>query len=159
MPAQVADFIQDSRTITVTHNNRKLQVTYKPSRYNPEYVNKLNAMRDDDDAAYKIGVFSICTLVTGWDMEGPLKVEVPVLDDSGEPITDTFGIEKFESKLIVRDGEPVPVSSDVVRYFSQDFMSALLSKINEDMDPKAKPFKKSSSSRSNGRTSTTDAST
>jgi hypothetical protein len=159
MPAQVADFISDQRTITVTHNNRKLQVTYRPSRYNSGYIKRLEDLREEENSAHKIGVFSICTLVKSWDMVGPFVVEVPMLDESGEQVVNDFGVEQYETKTLVRDGEPIPVTSDVVKYFSQDFMSALLVKINEDMDPKQKPFRKSSSSRSSGRTSTTDAST
>lgn len=156
MPAQVADFISDHREITVTHNNRKLRVVYKPSRYNSEYVKKLEEMREEGNSNRKIGVYSICTLVESWDMEGPLQVEIPLLDESGDPIVDDFGVEKFQTKTIVSAGDMVPVSSDVVRYFSQDFMTALIGKINEDMDPKAKKSSGSSNSRSRTRTNTTD---
>jgi hypothetical protein len=114
-----------------------VEVTYRPSRRTPEFSGRYNEILNQGDL-HKLWVFTICTLVTGWNLTGPLEVEVPKLNGKGKAIVDDYGVAEFTTKTIVKDGETVPVTSDVLRHFETAQLTEIVRAIFEDSAPDPK---------------------
>jgi len=80
-------------------------------------------------------VFTVCTVVSDWNLTGPLVIDRPVLDSKGKPIRDAYGIDAYESIELVRAGEPIPVKSEIVRYLNTAMLTRITEAIREDMEP------------------------
>lgn len=132
--AQVSDFIKDSATLTIEGGSEPTTITYRPSRMNDESTSRFRRYVEEEDSNAFTTFF--LEVVSDWNLTGPLYAEVPVLDDNGETVRnpDTGG-ELIERRLIVSDGETIPLRVDVVRHIPTSVLTMIWQKLNEDMIP------------------------
>ncbi len=139
--AEVRDFLAGRREITIGDDGDPdpLTVVYRPGRINAEYQKRIRELADDGQSQHAVMVFSICTLVSEWDLKGPLIVERPVLDGKGKPIRDAYGVDRTEEVELVKAGDPIPLRSEFVKYLATPLLLMIAAAIGEDMapDPKA----------------------
>lgn len=136
--AQVRDFLADERTVAIPgEGDEAIEVTYRPSRRTPEFARRYGEINKQGDT-HKLWVFTICSLVTSWNLYGPFDVEVPKVNSKGKPIVDDYDVPVYTTKQIVKDGEPVPITSDVLRYFETGQLTTIVEAIFEDASPDPK---------------------
>jgi hypothetical protein len=134
--AQVQSFLADERTVAIpTEDGEPIEVTYRPSRRTPEFARRFAEIQGD---THKLWVFTICTLVTSWNLYGPLEIELPKVNSKGKPVVDDYGVSEFTTKVIVKDGELIPLTSDVLRHFKTEQLAAIVAAIFEDGTPDPK---------------------
>ena len=139
--AQVRDFLAERRELTIGEEGDPdpLTIVYRPGRVNAEYQRRVNELASDGTSQHAAAVFSICTIVSDWNLRGPLTVDKPRLDGKGKPIRDAYGVDLYEAVELVKEGDKIPVSSDTVKYLSTPLLLLIVQAIGEDMtpDPKA----------------------
>jgi hypothetical protein len=117
----VAEFVQDEATTTIKLSNGRggsidIEVTYCPSEMTPEQTVQMQRRDNEGDTLAFVRLFA--EIVKGWDLEGPLKADVLMTDDKGNPILSDEGNEVFEKKTIVQSGETIPVEVDILKYMT-----------------------------------------
>lgn len=121
MGISFSNLVENERTVAIEINGEDLHVTYKPKTLSPAFMNKMAEDVQDDDPEGFAKMF--CSVVTAWDLEGPLG----------------------EGKDEVKAGQLVPLEPRVVSYIPTSIMRYILEQIAEDSAPKSK--KRSGSSR------------
>jgi hypothetical protein len=121
MGISFTNLVENERTVTIDVNGNDLHVTYKPKTLSPAFMNKLADEVEDDDPEGFSKMF--CSVVTGWDLEGPLG----------------------EGENAIKAGEAVPLDLEVVSWIPTALMRYILEQIAEDSAPKGR--KRSNSSR------------
>lgn len=131
MPVSIADLGRNRRTFNFPTDYGDVRVTYRPYQMTPareaEIARLGAASRDEDDntdvqnteqGLTKI-IAQFTEVVEAWDLVGPLSTKP---DGTG--------------KVIVPEGEPIPIDNDILRYVSSYFMVSVLNAIAKDARPK-----------------------
>lgn len=137
--AQVKDYQADRREIVLGTDGEDdpLKVVYRPSRRTPEFAGRYNEILKQNDS-HKLWVFTVCSLVIEWNLTGPLVIEQPKRNSKGKIVTDDYGVPTYEEKEIVPAGQPVPITSDVLRYMETEELAKIVQAIADDMSPDPK---------------------
>lgn len=138
--AQVRDFLAGRKDLTIGDDGDSdpVKIVYRPNKVNAEYQRKIVELGKREDNGHAVGVYAICTLVSEWNITGPLVIDQAVMDGSGQPVEDDYGIPKTEPKELVSAGQTVPINSAHVRYLATPLLLHILKAINEDMAPDPK---------------------
>ena len=136
--AQVRDFLADRKELTIGEDDDPIKVVYRPARINSEFHRTLRDFQDDPDGDGKVLVFSICTLISDWNLTGPLTVDEPVIDRKGRPVKDDYGVIQYETREIVADGQKIPLKSEYVKHLPIALLGAVFTAITDDMKPDPK---------------------
>jgi hypothetical protein len=137
--AQVRDFLADRKELTLGDegDDDPLTVVYRPGRVNSEFMRSLSELGDDPQADAKVLVFIIGTLVSDWNLTGPLVVDEPIIR-KGKPLKDEYGIVQYETRKLVEDGEKIPVKADYIKHLPSALLGFIWRGITEDMKPDPK---------------------
>lgn len=131
MPVSIADLGRNRRTFHFPTDYGDVRVTYRPYQMTPAReaeIARLGAASRDEDENTDVqnteqGLTKIIAqfteVVEAWDLVGPLSTKA---DGTG--------------KVIVPDGEPVPIDPDILRYVSSYFMVSVLNGVAKDARPK-----------------------
>lgn len=135
--AQVRDFLADRREITIgeADDPDPVRVVYRPGTFTPEFQRSVRKLVSDENSDHKIAVYTICTAVVSWNLEGPLSIMQPVLDRKGSPIIDDYGVPQREEQVLVPAGTTIPIDSQHVRHLNNGLLFTVMRAIQEDMDP------------------------
>lgn len=133
----ISDFVRQKRTFTYSSELGDIDITYRPYQMTPAREAEIariaaESMEVDDDADVqetekgltKI-VNQFCEVIEAIGIVGPLHERTNPITGAGE------------GKLIVPAGEPIPITPDVVRYFSSVFIIAVLQAVGNDSRPKS----------------------
>lgn len=133
----IADFARQKRTFTYKSELGDMQVTYRPYQMTPAREAEItriaaDAMNVDEDTDVqetdkglsKI-VQNFCEVVEAIGIVGPLHERTNPRTGAGE------------GRLIVKAGEPVPIETEVVKYFSSVFIINILEAVGKDSRPKS----------------------
>jgi hypothetical protein len=82
----------------------------------PERTVQMQRRDDEGDTLAFVRLFT--EVVKWWDLEGPLKADVLLTNDKGEPRLSETGNEIFEKQIIVDSGENIPITVDVLKYMA-----------------------------------------
>lgn len=131
MPVSIADLGRNRRTFTFPTDYGDVRITYRPYQMTPAREAEISRLaagnRDDDDnpdvqdteqGLSKV-IAQFCEVVDSWDLVGPLSTKP---DGTG--------------RIIVEEGNPIPIDPDTLRYVSSYFMVSVLNAIAKDARPK-----------------------
>lgn len=137
--AQVRDFLAGRKELTIGDDGDSdpIRIVYRPNKVNAEYQRKIVELGKREDNGHAVGVYAICTLVSEWNITGPLIVDEPLMTN-GQPVEDDYGIPKTEARELVSAGQTVPINSAHVRHLPTPVLLHILRAINEDMAPDPK---------------------
>ena len=138
--AQVRDFLAGRKDLTIGEpdDDDPIKIVYRPNKVNAEYQRKIVELGNREDNGHAVGVYAICTLVSEWNITGPLTADDVTTDKDGKPIEDDYGIPETVSREIVAAGQTVPIDSKTVRHLPTPVLLHILRAINEDMAPDPK---------------------
>jgi hypothetical protein len=136
--AQVRDFLAGRKELTIGEDGDPIKIVYRPNKVNAEYQRKIVELSNREDNGHAVGVYAICTLVSEWNITGPLVIDDPMKDADGKPIEDDYGLPTTQPKEIVSAGQTVPINSNHVRHLPTPVLLHILRAINEDMAPDPK---------------------
>jgi hypothetical protein len=138
--AQVRDFLADRREFTIGDEGDAdpLVIVYRPGRVNSEYNRRVKELSEGEHSDHKVAVYSICTIVSDWNLTGPLYKDEPRLDRRGKPVRDDYGVDLVDQVKIVEDGEKIPLKSEYVRYLATPLLLMIIREIGRDMAPDPK---------------------
>jgi hypothetical protein len=129
---QVADYQVDERTVT-TEGDDPLVFTYRPSRMTPEYAQRYHDLvGKNGEEMHKAFVFIIGSLVTDWNLTGPVVLETIKTDRLGKQIINKHGIATYETKEIVPAGQKVPIDGDVLSKMRTRTLAKIVQALFED---------------------------
>lgn len=114
MGISLANLVENRREVVITFEGGDLHVSYNPSKLNAGFVSRLQEQLDDDDPLAFARLF--CSVVTAWDLVGPLG----------------------EGETAVADGEAVPLSPEHVAWVPGFILKHVIERISEDAAPKQK---------------------
>lgn len=138
--AQVRDYLAGRRELTIGEGDDALTIVYRPGRVNSgDYGKQLERLGEEGANLHAIAVYSVCTLVSDWDLTGPIVIDRPKLDRKGREIRDAYGVAESEEVEIVTSGQKVPLKSDVVQYLATPLLTLITRAIGEDIRPDPKP--------------------
>ena len=131
--ATVSDFVQDEATVIIEGGDEPTRVTYQPTKVTAAATAQLQRYIEDNDAL----AFArhVCKVFTSWTLKGPLYADVPVRDEFEKIVVDKDGTEVTERKLLVEEGNVIPLTPDVLQYVPQKVLSFFWREIQDDMTP------------------------
>jgi hypothetical protein len=135
---QARDFLADRRELTIGEGDGAIWLVYRPGMINAEYHKMVMELAKKEDSNHRVGVYSICTVVSDWDLTGPLVIEKPKLDKRGKPIRDDYGVAESETVELVPAGQKIPIKTEFVKYLNTGVLTYLTQAIGEDMKPDPK---------------------
>lgn len=131
MPVSIADLGRNRRTFNMPTDYGDVRITYRPYQMTPAReaeIARLGAdARDEDDNTdvqnTEQGLTKVITqfteVVEAWDLIGPLSTK-----------------PNGEGTIIIPEGEPIPITPEVLKYVSSYFMVSVLNAIAKDARPK-----------------------
>jgi hypothetical protein len=119
MGISIGDFAKARKDMVYETDAGNLTLSYSPNALTPSDEAKLMAAREQSSIAlYKEMLEMVCKLVKSWDLNGPLYNS-----ETGDEI--------------VPEGEPVPISPDILQHLPLPFLTGLYRAIGEDNIPKS----------------------
>ena len=126
MGISFSNIVENSRTVSIPFGDDALSITYKPAALSPAHMSKMqNELDKGDDTDPFAVAHMFCSLVTGWDLLGPIGE-----DANGKPL--------------VAAGKPVPCEVDYAAWLPSAVTQFIITEIAEDSAPKSKKAKSSS---------------
>jgi hypothetical protein len=125
MGISFSNLVENSRTVAVDFGGGNLlTVTYKPTAMSPAHLQKIQGELDkgDDTDPYAVA-HMFCSIVTNWNLEGPLGE-----DKDGAPI--------------IAEGAVVPMDVDHVAWLPSSVIQFIVEQVAEDSAPKGKKAKR-----------------
>lgn len=136
--ADVRDFLADRKELTIDEGDDPLKVVYRPARINAQFMRSLQELGEEEHADSKALVFIVCTVLSDWNLTGPLVVDEPLMDRKGRPLKDDFGVVQYETRELVPEGQKVPIKSEYVKHLPSALLGLIWNRVTEDMRPDPK---------------------
>ena len=118
MPS-VAEFVQDEATTVIKLGKNKdipVEIVYRPSQMTADRIDQMTRRDADGDSLAFLRLVE--EVIVEWDIEGPLTADVLVTNEDGTPKLSDSGNEIFERQIIVKEGDLIPIDTDVLKYMN-----------------------------------------
>jgi hypothetical protein len=115
---KVSEFVQNDAETVVKVGKAQVPVwvRYRPSEITSARIEQMGKREQAGDATAFAQMLE--EVLIEWDIEGKLEGDVPVLDEDGNSVLSDSGNELFERKILVEDGDIIPIDANYLKFMS-----------------------------------------